>query len=1505
MNRNIEILKKFIDNQSQRLQDDISRQGYKDNSPYKNNPSNTIYGTPQGTPITMKGVSTPLIGMDEFGNKQNMQPGQEYFFPGTQVTETRTAKYGGLLNKTVRCSNCGWSWKAADGGNDVSSCHKCGTQVDELLKAQYGLLQTSNSRQKRGLDLLIIETENAKKDKQELITTGQIKNPRSIAYKSKVKKQPELNQDNRSDVVKKIDEAKGQAIENKKQFRKNVIAPLDVATDIMQLGNFIPEPNSQTIGKIGNVAGMAIDAYQAYDDLSEGNYADAAINAGSVFLPMGLDSKTFRRNSKYLQPGQPLYPFSPQARNNFIDRVHYIEPFTKVKGMTDTSLLANRALLGTLGAETVYDMPHYQQGGLAKAQYGDSVSRFKAAMAASKARGYGNTPNQAMLSTDKRTQMEREADARLSDKELERKARMRKEILAQSRGQFNSTQDFKDANGAIDTHMRVSLNDNVFDDYLNPAAWVGSMANKLGAAPDNINKGNYGEAAMAFAEPLAFGAGEKVAGPMINKYINSKRVLPIVGNYKVPTIAESWGKYEPLISESEQIAEPYISRIGDSQIGEYVPFKEDEYIKWFNEQKAKSNPSIVKQDPRSILRSSSIIDMNDKGASVPFGMVQGDIPKFKGFDMSAIENIDGDKVFYDTAAKENFPTGEFKYINELAKQQPDQWHGTQSFNSYYKNQNWKPNINDIPMNKYGGLTKAQYGESVIENTQVGTSRDKRGLALQMKEHHDALKDEHELHTTGQVKRPRSVKYKQNAVKAPEVKTYIPDSTLSKIGQSMVTPFTALTDLYQKGEVRDNLIKSVINNPKSANAYDAAYLGALGYALPEIGMAASPYVAPIIAAGSNMLGANAFGVAGLNAGNAINAGFATHGAMNMIPNIQKGNWFDAGTNALEMLPAVGPITKSAVEGVNATKNMLSNIPRNVRNTVGSQLMDYQISRGLPKPIIPQLPKIDLSKRAAINIKNDAAKEMIPEDYDNFLEMMYNKYKTHYDNPIVEYKGIAKPRSFFDGLGNTTFETAPGNFERFMEGLGIPTANTKEGKLFKEKFCPPGSECAKSANAVTSKTFTDITGTPFNAEENAHNAWHMEDQMTRHGGKDVSGFNLKVGDRILMGNGVDQSTNVAGYNADRSVRHAGMYAGMHRSKEGTLVPLIFESGKNNAMFINPLTDTFTGPHSALKSIRPSQFLDETFGKALVDKNLRYAFRDKPSIATYSSGTETAQNILNDSEKFREVTKRTHDITNDEFDELRNSLIGIGAQETKLNGSLPGSSLSKAKIQIQNKLNDVGLTKPIKQTINTVKQILNDAPVESSLPKFPGTSVLEMEAAKLSHTNKIPFEDALKQVKNNYQVSPKYISSTPTPSKGMFRQKFQTDADKFSGVGKDLKNKNSIENGLGQMAENYNKIKKAYPNASNRQLIDLTTLMWNSPGKALNPKLVDFYLFGKQNPDPSKFNFDYIRKINEAKNKLINIHPARGASQYENYEQIFRNGYPEIQYKKGGTINNFISQ
>jgi hypothetical protein len=60
--------------------------------------------------------------------------------------------------------------------------------------------------------------------------------------------------------------------------------------------------------------------------------------------------------------------------------------------------------------------------------------------------------------------------------------------------------------------------------------------------------------------------------------------------------------------------------------GEYTPFQEDDYMKWFNEQKAKMIPPVVKQDPRSILRSSSIIDINDMKEG---GVIKDDMGQWK------------------------------------------------------------------------------------------------------------------------------------------------------------------------------------------------------------------------------------------------------------------------------------------------------------------------------------------------------------------------------------------------------------------------------------------------------------------------------------------------------------------------------------------------------------------------------------------------------------------------------------------------------------------------------------------------------------------------------------------------------------------------------------------------------------------------------------------------------------------------------------------------------------
>jgi hypothetical protein len=78
--------------------DVFSTEGYKRNSPDKNNPYNII---PSGR-ITMQDVDFPVFGMDDVGNAQMMYPGGEYQFPGSQVTEIPMAQYGiekwGFLN---------------------------------------------------------------------------------------------------------------------------------------------------------------------------------------------------------------------------------------------------------------------------------------------------------------------------------------------------------------------------------------------------------------------------------------------------------------------------------------------------------------------------------------------------------------------------------------------------------------------------------------------------------------------------------------------------------------------------------------------------------------------------------------------------------------------------------------------------------------------------------------------------------------------------------------------------------------------------------------------------------------------------------------------------------------------------------------------------------------------------------------------------------------------------------------------------------------------------------------------------------------------------------------------------------------------------------------------------------------------------------------------------------------------------------------------------------------
>jgi hypothetical protein len=63
---------------------------------------------------------------------------ENYIRQGGKSIFPQKKQGGALLTKKVTCKKCGWEWDAADGGNDLTTCHKCGGQG--LVHAQFGVL---------------------------------------------------------------------------------------------------------------------------------------------------------------------------------------------------------------------------------------------------------------------------------------------------------------------------------------------------------------------------------------------------------------------------------------------------------------------------------------------------------------------------------------------------------------------------------------------------------------------------------------------------------------------------------------------------------------------------------------------------------------------------------------------------------------------------------------------------------------------------------------------------------------------------------------------------------------------------------------------------------------------------------------------------------------------------------------------------------------------------------------------------------------------------------------------------------------------------------------------------------------------------------------------------------------------------------------------------------------------------------------------------------------------
>ena len=132
------------------------------------------------------------------------------------------------------------------------------------------------------------------------------------------------------------------------------------------------------------------------------------------------------------------------------------------------------------------------------------------------------------LNVRNKTEAELAEQERISDEAIaaERKA-VREKADANPLNQWSAElfdsdnwtrQNMEDAAAGLESKFRVSDEPNFFDDWINPASWVGRMAANLGAAPNQIvQQDSMMPLVSAIAEPVLGGAIGAVVGPYISR----------------------------------------------------------------------------------------------------------------------------------------------------------------------------------------------------------------------------------------------------------------------------------------------------------------------------------------------------------------------------------------------------------------------------------------------------------------------------------------------------------------------------------------------------------------------------------------------------------------------------------------------------------------------------------------------------------------------------------------------------------------------------------------------------------------------------------------------------------------------------------------------------------------------------------------------------------------------------------------------------------------------------
>jgi len=423
--------------------------------------------------------------------------------------------------------------------------------------------------------------------------------------------------------------------------------------------------------------------------------------------------------------------------------------------------------------------------------------------------------------------------------------------------------------------------------------------------------------------------------------------------------------------------------------------------------------------------------------------------------------------------------------------------------------------------------------------------------------------------------------------------------------------------------------------------------------------------------------------------------------------------------------------------------------------------------------------------------------------------------------------------------------------------------------------------------------------------ATDAWYKIDKVLKNKGKllyenptkgklpdknfDWSNLDLKIGDFVELSNGqisshVKNSPSISkeGYKRSDYGRHSGIIVGF--TEDG--IPLV-RHNFNGRVFtepINKINRTFN--YFPNRIARTSlEMHPELLKKRKTQELLKRNYNPTPtySLSEYTKKEEIGKDLIDTYNKLRKDISINYAISPKEADKIFTYLMGISAQESNVNNSMPINSIYDVADQSKQLITDVTpeFTGNILKGVSDLGTLIKN----TYLSNFDGRKELsDFEKEKLARELVNKKEAANR--KEALQIINKIYKSSPDnyhvydKSYGPFKQKNPSQywLRYFEGLseednpyhpsnwGKEWNDniENLLLNAFGLFLENRDKLKKMYPNKSEKFYNDLAALMHNSPKKALSPEQVKFFY---ENGD-DEFNFGYLKKILEYRKKLFNL-------------------------------------